>query len=90
MKTFLALSHGSHFYKSCLCLSVSGVLQLYLMWAVLWGNQEVTLLWTKVLGLEENFGGETLMGLLDTDGRERRGGVVSDMESSERVKNSMT
>jgi hypothetical protein len=57
-----------------------------LMWAVLWGNQEVTLLWTKVLGLEENFGGETLMGLLDTDGRDRWDGLVSDLECSEKVK----
>ena len=65
---------------------MAGVLQLYLMWAVLWGNQEVTLLWTKVLGLEENVGGETLIGLLDTEGREILGGLVSDMELSEKVK----
>ena len=65
---------------------MAGVLQLYLMWAVLWGNQEVTLLWTKVFGLEENLGGETLMGFLYTDGRERWGGLVSDLECSEKVK----
>ena len=51
------------------------------MWAVLLGNLEVTLLCTKVLGLEENMGGETLMGLLDADGRERWGGLVSERVS---------
>ena len=62
------------------------MLQLYLMWAVLLGNLEVTLPCTKVLGLEENLGGETLMGFLYTDGRERWGGLLSDLECSEKVK----
>ena len=60
------------------------IFQFDLMTAVLWGKPEVNLLFMKVLGLEEKFGGETLVVLGDGWGRERQeeGGESSSLWSS--------
>ena len=47
------------------------------MMAVLWGSQSVTLLWTKVAGVEEDGGGETDLRLPGREGSERWVGLGS-------------